>query len=138
MNIHFFEEDVQLPKKFNTRASLNIIAKIIAHESKKKIDYINIIFCTDEYLLSINTEYLQHDYYTDIITFDYSETEITSDMYISLDRIIENAKKNSVTLHNELQRVIIHGTLHLVGYQDKTQAEKEEMQRKENEYLQLI
>ncbi|MDA3882526.1 MAG: rRNA maturation RNase YbeY [Bacteroidales bacterium] len=138
MNIYFFEEDAQFPKKFDKNTSLNTIDKIIAQESKKNIDYINIILCSDDYLLSINTEYLQHDFYTDIITFDYSETEISSDMYISLDRIIENAKKNSVTLHNELQRIIIHGTLHLVGYHDKTQTEKEEMQRKENEYLQLI
>jgi probable rRNA maturation factor len=82
---------------------------------------INIIFCSDEYLLEMNRNYLQHDYYTDIITFDFTvENRVSGDLYISFDRVKENAFKNNISLQNETYRVIIHGVMHLCGYKDKT------------------
>ena len=82
---------------------------------------INIIFCSDEYLLEMNRNYLQHDYYTDIITFDFTvDNRVSGDLYISFDRVKENAFKNNISLQNETYRVIIHGVMHLCGYKDKT------------------
>ena len=138
MSIQFFVEDVSFPQEFNQDTCTSIVDKIVSRETSKPLEYINYIFCSDEYLLSINKEYLNHDYFTDIITFDYSETEISSDIFISIDRIIENARKNSVTLQSELHRVIIHGALHLVGFKDKTPFEQMQMAQKEDFYLELI
>jgi rRNA maturation RNase YbeY len=106
----------------------------------KKIESINYIFCTDEYLLSLNVEYLKHDTYTDIITFFYSEKDqpVLSDIYISIDRIRDNAKKFHTTFRNELMRVIFHGALHLCGYKDKKPAEQKLMRLKEEHYLKLF
>ncbi|MFO7868194.1 MAG: rRNA maturation RNase YbeY [Bacteroidales bacterium] len=136
--IDFFEEDAHYPRTFQKDKICKVISNIISTETTKELDFINIILCSDENLYSINTRYLEHFFYTDIITFDYSESTIASDMYISLDRIIDNATKNSVTLQNELDRIIIHGTLHLAGYKDTSQKDKKIMTSKENEYLQLI
>lgn len=112
----------------------------IINDLGKKTGEINYIFCTDEYLLKINTEYLNHHYYTDIITFDNSDdTEvIESDMFISYERVKENAEKLNVSTENELYRVMIHGVLHLLGFKDKTDTEQQEMRQKENECLQLL
>jgi probable rRNA maturation factor len=100
---------------------------------------IDIIFCTDKYLLELNKEYLQHDYFTDIITFDYStENMISGDLFISLDRVKDNAIKLKVTFVEEIQRVIIHGVMHLCGYKDKTSIAKTIMTKKEDFYLQLL
>jgi len=101
------------------------------------IDYINIIFVDDEELLEMNKQFLKHDYYTDIITFDYSEEpkELEAELYISIDRVKENAIDNCVSFREELLRVITHGMLHLVGFGDFTVMEKEEMREKENYYL---
>ncbi len=108
---------------------------LITSENKKKGD-ISFIFCSDEYLLKMNNEYLSHDYYTDVITFDYTEEDIISgDIFISTDRVKENASKYKIDFENELQRVMIHGVLHLTGYKDKTEAEKKQMTEKENQYL---
>lgn len=115
-----------------------MVNHIVKKESKKAIDYINFIACSDSFLLSINNKFLQHDYYTDIITFDYSTDSIASDIYISIDRISENAVMNSVSLQSEMYRVLIHGVLHLVGYQDDTDERKTRMTQKENYYLHLI
>ncbi len=94
------------------------------------------VFCSDELLHSINTEFLNHDTLTDIITFDYSlGKELHGEIYISTDRVRENARMYEVEFENELHRVIIHGILHLCGYSDKTEADKLEMRRKENECL---
>jgi len=113
------------------------IYKTIKQENKQPGE-INFIFCSDEYLLKINREHLKHDYYTDIITFDYSEKgSISGDIYISVDRIRDNAKTYHVTLKNEVQRVIIHGVLHLLGYLDKTPSQKKLMTHKEDFYLSL-
>lgn len=96
---------------------------------------IRIIFCSDEELLNINQEYLNHDYYTDIITFPFSkpkETQIDSELYISIDRVKENATKTRHTIQHELHRVIFHGCLHLAGFNDKTEEEQQIMKHNED------
>ncbi len=117
------------------------ISATINKEKRKEGD-ITFIFCSDEYLLHINKQYLQHDTYTDIITFDYSEGDsaqpISGDIFISIERVKENAEKFSTTFENELHRVIIHGVLHLLGYKDKTKAAKAQMTSKEDYYLKQL
>lgn len=93
------------------------------------------IFCDDEYLLKINQEHLNHDYYTDIITFDYDDSELHSDLFISVDRVRDNAVQLNEPFKRELFRVIAHGVLHLCGYKDKTEKEEAEMRSKEDYYL---
>lgn len=105
---------------------------------KRSIGELNLIFCSDEYLLEINKAHLNHDYYTDIITFDYYEEEITGDLFVSVDRVIENAKNLVVDFRQELHRVVAHGTLHLLGYGDKTKEEELLMRKLEDEALLLI
>lgn len=103
------------------------------------ISELNYIFCDDDYLLKINQDYLQHDYLTDIITFDYViGKSISGDLYISIDRIIENAKEFNVTFDNELKRVMVHGVLHLMGYSDKSDTATAEMRAKEDEKIKLF
>ncbi|MGB1248393.1 MAG: rRNA maturation RNase YbeY [Chitinophagales bacterium] len=101
---------------------------------------LNIIFCTDEELLQINRDFLEHDYYTDIITFPISITEkvLEAELYISIDRVRENATNGDVSFLNELHRVIIHGALHLCGYGDKTSKEEVLMRTKEDEHLSYL
>lgn len=104
----------------------------------KKAGELNYIFCTDAYLLEKNIDFLNHDTYTDIITFDYCEAErINGDLFISVERIEENATQYKVDFSDELARIIIHGTLHLLGYNDKTKEEQKEMRSKEDFYLSL-
>jgi rRNA maturation RNase YbeY len=109
---------------------------------KRKLGELNFIFCSDAYLLEINKQYLNHDTYTDIITFDYSKEDlkkpVSGDVYISIDRIKENAEKFSKTIENELHRIIIHGTLHLLGYKDKTKIAKTEMTKQEDLCLKAL
>ena len=113
------------------------IETIIQLENKK-LQEIGVIFCNDEYLLKMNQEHLNHDYYTDIITFDYSENNLISgDLFISIDRVKENATINDVAFNNELLRVIYHGVLHLCGYKDKTTEDQTLMTEKEDYYLHL-
>lgn len=103
---------------------------------KKKLGEINYIFCDDEYLLKINQDYLQHDYYTDIITFDYVKGKtISGEIFVSLQRISDNASTLSKNYEEELRRVLAHGILHLSGYKDKSEEEEKEMRRKEDFYL---
>ena len=105
----------------------------------KLLEEVNLIFCSDEYLLKMNIEYLQHDYYTDIISFDYCEDDkILGDLFISKDRVLENSIDNNVSFVFELQRVIVHGVLHLCGYKDKTDEEAALMRSKEDFYLSKI
>ena len=105
-------------------------------ENEKKIPSIlNYIFCTDDFLLEINKEYLNHDTYTDIITFQYSSNPIEGDIYISVERTRENAAQLGTEENEELRRVIIHGALHLCGYKDKSEEEEEVMRSKEDYYL---
>lgn len=133
--IYFFSEDTDYKPKAVTklRAWIN---QTIANEKHQLIE-LNFIFCSDDYLLKINQQYLNHDNYTDIITFDNGETsgEIYGDIFISIDRVKENAVNFKTTFTNELHRVIIHGTLHLLGYKDKSKADKDLMTQKEDFYL---
>jgi len=133
--IHFFEEDITYKLKKKTLVKQWITETILAEGFRLK--ELNYIFCSDAYLLQINQQYLNHDTYTDIITFDNSETEkvITGDIFISIERIRENAAKYNITEADELHRVIIHGALHLLGYKDKTAVTKQKMTEKEDFYL---
>jgi rRNA maturation RNase YbeY len=101
---------------------------------------LNYIFCSDEYLLEINKQYLDHDYFTDIITFDNSEEDkqLEGDIYISVDRVRDNAATFHTDFDSEMRRVLIHGLLHLVGYEDSSEALKTAMRAKEDEYLRLF
>ena len=133
--INFFEEDISYKLKNKSPVRRWITETISAEGSRLK--ELNYIFCSDVYLLQINQQYLSHDTYTDIITFDNSEEEgsIAGDIFISIDRIRENAAKFNVTESDELHRVIIHGALHLLGYGDKKPADKKRMSEKEDFYL---
>ena len=133
--ITFFTEEIKFTLKHKTIIRAWIEATIIAEGYQ--LSELNFILCSDDYLLRINQDYLQHDDYTDVITFDNSEElkMIVGDIFISIDRIKENAANFSSTTLAELCRVIIHGTLHLLGYKDKTKAAKALMTSKEDEYL---
>ena len=133
--INFFEEDIAYTLKQKT-AVRNWVTETIQAEGFK-LKELNYIFCSDSYLLQINQQYLDHDTYTDIVTFDNSDIAktIIGDIFISIDRIRENAAKFGVTEANELHRVIIHGALHLLGYKDKSPADKKKMTLKEDFYL---
>lgn len=136
MPIYFHREAVDLDIEEKTVALWinNTITELGFHVSE-----ISIVFCNDNYLKTLNIQHLNHDYYTDIITFDYSnKKQLSGDLFISTERVKENAKINNVTFINELYRVIIHGVLHLCGFNDKTIAEKEEIRKKENLFLSLI
>lgn len=110
----------------------------VAESESKKMGDISIIFCSDNYLLDINKKYLNHDYYTDIITFDYCEGNVLSgDLFISVDSVRENAGFFRVDFADELNRVIVHGLLHLIGYDDHTESDTALMRAKENTYLEL-
>lgn len=103
-----------------------------------KLGEISYVFCSDERILEVNKQYLSHDFYTDIITFDYVEKErVSGDIFISIDRVEENAKDFNVTFQQELLRVIIHGVLHLLGFEDHNQEEQQIMRQKENEAIAL-
>lgn len=134
--IRFFNEDVRFDLKGKTKIK-SWINNIVLAEGKSMGD-INIILCSDEYLLKVNKKYLQHDYYTDIITFNYNTDTINGDLFISIDRVEENAKSNKVPRETELHRVMIHGVLHLLGYNDKTEKEEKEIRQKENQSLELL
>lgn len=118
---------------------LDKIIKLLNKEGFPKDLYVHYIFLTDEELLEINKEYLQHDYYTDIITFPIDETEelLESDIFISIDRVQDNANEYGVDFDNELLRVVLHGMLHLCSYQDNTPEQEKEMRIKEQFYMDL-
>lgn len=133
--IQFFEEDLSYKLKDKAKVRQWIKDTITAEGFKlKELTY---VFCSDAYLLPLNQQYLDHDTYTDIITFDNSEVEgdIVGDIFISVERIRENAAKFGITETEELHRVIIHGALHLLGYTDKSVVTKKKMTQKEDEYL---
>lgn len=113
--------------------------KDVINSHKKRLGTIQYIFGSDEYILDINKTYLQHDYYTDIITFDYCEGKtITGDIFVSLDRIIDNAKKLEISEPEEFHRVIIHGVLHLIGFKDKSELEAQHMRFQEDNALEIL
>jgi len=133
--IHFFSEDISFTLKH--KGLLRTWIKNTIVEEGFKLRELNFIFCSDNYLLSMNQQYLKHDTFTDIITFDNSEKkgEIVGDIFISLERIQENAQGFKVKTEDELHRVMIHGTLHLLGYGDKGKEAKALMTDKEDLYL---
>jgi len=133
--IYFFEEDIEFKLK-NKIALRQWIKETIVAEGYK-LKELNYIFCSDAYLLEINKQYLDHDTYTDIITFDNSEQDkiIVGDIFVSVERIKENAQKFKTTPATELHRVMIHGALHLLGYKDKTAVSKNLMTQQEDKYL---
>lgn len=134
-NIHFFSEDTDYKPK--QKSILRTWIKDTVSAEGYRLGEINFILCSDAYLLDINQQYLQHDTYTDIVTFDSSETAavIAGDIFISIDRVRENAAKFQVSEVDELHRVIIHGILHLCGYGDKKKEDKARMTEKEDFYL---
>lgn len=136
MAVLFFTEDtkeVRVPKrKIKTWINQCITSRDFI------TGQINYIFCSDEYLKDINIKYLNHDYYTDIITFNYNQDRVVSgDIYISLDRVRENAATYKVNFHTELQRVVVHGVLHLLGLNDHTDSEKKHMRTAEDECIEM-
>lgn len=136
MNIQFF-----FPQKTSLeyRSNLKLFIQSIFKKEKTKAQFINIIFCSDEFLLNINKQYLNHDYPTDIITFEISRdlNGITAEIYISVDSVTRNSIDYQSTKKNELHRVIFHGILHLCGYNDKTKEDIALMRFKEDKYLNL-
>lgn len=137
-SIHYFTEDISF--KFNNKKKISAWISSAISAENKTLKKVNCIFCSDQYLLNINRQYLSHDFYTDIITFDNSESknEIEGDIFISIERIRENKDKFNSSFENELHRVIIHGILHLIGYKDKSQADIKKMREKEDFYLQQL
>ena len=132
--VSYFNEDISFPfkeKRFTSRW-----LKIVAESEGKRLGEVSVIFCSDKYILDINIKYLQHDYYTDIITFDYCEgSRLSGDLFISIDSVRENASFYGVEFADELNRVIVHGLLHLIGYDDHTPEDIAVMRAKENFYL---
>jgi probable rRNA maturation factor len=135
MRIQFIFTDTSVT--LTKREKLKLFIEKTFKEEKKRLISLVIVFCTDKYLLDINKRFLQHDYYTDIITFNLSDNPntIEGEIYISVDRIRENAINHNVFLKEELHRVIFHGVLHLCGYRDKSEKEKTLMTTMENKKL---
>lgn len=137
MAINYYSEGVSVPP-FRRRELTAWIKQVAAAHAKKCGD-ISYIFCNDEKILEVNEEYLQHDYYTDIITFDYTEgNTLSGDIFISLDTVASNAEKFAQPYQRELLRVVIHGILHLCGINDKGEGEREKMEQAENDALALV
>lgn len=129
----------QISFLFKNKIKIKQWIKDIVTREDKKLGEISYIFCDDNKILEVNKQYLSHDYFTDIITFDYVEKDIISgDIIISIDRVKENSKSFNSSFDDELHRVIIHGVLHLIGYNDKTDKEQQLMREKENECLLIL
>jgi len=135
MSVSFHYADVDFKLKSPTSLK-KFVVDIFLKTTKKKLS-LSVVFCSDDYLLNINKQFLNHDYYTDIITFPLEETEATSlaEIYISLERVWDNAKKQKVTFDDELHRVLFHGVLHLTGLKDKTKEQKATMTVAEDKWL---
>lgn len=134
MAIFFFSEDVNPPAINKSKVKSWLKEEI---EGKgKKVGDLNMVFCSDEFLLQYNKQYLNHDYYTDIITFDYTEgVSVSGDLFISTERVMENAQLNNKSYEEELLRVMIHGVLHILGHGDKGDAESAQMRLEEEKAL---
>jgi probable rRNA maturation factor len=130
----FFLQDKHILKD---RTALKVFLPTVFSQHKKRLSNLTYIFCSDDYLLAINKAHLQHDFYTDIITFDLSEMpkQIIAEIYISTDRVRDNATTLGVSIKEELHRVIFHGALHLCGYKDKSARHQKEMRAAENQLL---
>ena len=132
--IRYFCEDLKF--EYRDRRFNNRWLKLVAGSEICSLGDINVIFCSDPYILSVNLQYLGHDYYTDIITFDYSQKPVLSgDLFISIDSVKENAEFYGTEFQEELHRVIVHGILHLIGYDDHTPEDTKVMRAKEDYYL---
>ena len=134
--ISYYFEDTDFI--FKGKTLNNRWLKLVAESEIRRIGQISIIFCSDNYILDVNQKYLQHDYFTDIITFDYCEGDkISGDLFISVDTVRDNAVEYGTEFVDELNRVIVHGVLHLIGYDDHEEGDIKEMRAKENYYLSL-
>ncbi len=137
MSIYFQKEDREVPdiEKDKIVETVSLVCKM----DGKSAGDINFVYCSDEFLLNMNKKYLDHDYYTDIITFNYNEGEIISgDIFMSKDRIEENAEKFGENLKKEFIRICAHGILHLLGNEDGSEKEKELMKKKEEEFIKMV
>lgn len=134
VSYHF--EDTDFIFKGKTRN--NSWLRLVAESEIRRLGEINIIFCSDNYILDINQKFLGHDYFTDIITFDYCKDDVLSgDLFVSVDSVRENARDFGQEFEQELARVMVHGILHLIGYDDHTKVQQKEMRAKEDYYLSL-
>ena len=135
VQFHFLRKGFSLADRTILKAFITTLFR----KEKKRLAGLNYIFCSDDYLLEINKQYLQHDFYTDIITFDLSgqNQPLTAEIYISVDRVRDNARDFYSSFNNELHRVIFHGALHLCGYKDKKPLDQQRMRKMEDKYLSL-
>jgi rRNA maturation RNase YbeY len=135
VHFHFLKGSNSLSDRTRLKSFIVSLFK----KEKKRLEEINFIFCSDDYLLEINRQHLQHDYYTDIITFGLSGPgqPIQAEVYISIDRVRDNARQFNTSIKEELHRVIFHGALHLCGYKDKRANDQELMRKMEDKYLRL-
>ena len=132
--VSYFTEDIAFPLQEKRLTSRWL--KFVAESEATRLGDISVIFCSDNYILDVNIKYLKHDYYTDIITFDYCEgNRLSGDLFISIDSVRENAAFYGTEFADELNRVIVHGVLHLIGYDDHTEEDIAVMRAKENYYL---
>jgi probable rRNA maturation factor len=136
VHFHFLKKDFSL----RNRDKLKVFINDLFEKEKKVLDNLDYIFCSDAYLLKINKDYLEHNFYTDIITFDLSSNtkSIFGEIYISTDRVKENAILYKTSFTQELYRVLFHGCLHLCGFKDKSPTQSKKMRKKEDEYLSLF
>lgn len=138
--VHFHNSDInfRLPQKNRIKSWV----EQCIHDRKYTLESLDVIFCSDEYLLDMNRQFLEHDYYTDIITFDLRENRkaktVVGELYISVDRVKENARLLGVSAKEEFHRVIIHGALHLMGWDDKSPVHVEKMRMEEDKCLSLL
>jgi rRNA maturation RNase YbeY len=133
--VHFFFHDKR--SRLHDKKGLKQFIQNLLAKEKKNLEILSFIFCSDEFLLEINRKFLKHNFYTDVITFDLSTNaaKIEGEVYISIDRVRENAKEIGITISNELHRVIFHGALHLCGYRDKNEKEIKKIRSLEDKYL---
>ncbi len=134
-HIHFFSEGLRY--RVRDLRKVGLWLDHVARSENHELGELSIVLCTDEYLLQLNRDHLQHDYYTDIITFDYHTQPLSGDLFISLERVRDNAKQRKLKTVDELHRVMVHGLLHLMGYTDKTDEERQIMRGLEDSYLTL-
>lgn len=137
MAARFYEVEVSAKLKNKRKLSAFLDELLLSHLPKAETVDLTYIFCSDDYLLNMNQQFLQHDTFTDIITFDLTDdkTNVTGEIYVSVDRVAENAAKFEASYQDELHRVILHGALHLCGYKDKKKADQEVMRSMESKYL---
>lgn len=134
--VRYFSKDIAF--QFKRKRLISNWLKNVSFQEGKRLGDLSVIFCSDLYLLDVNRKYLQHDYFTDIITFDYSESGLLSgDLFISIDTVRTNAEYYQTSFEEELDRVIVHGLLHLIGYDDRTEEDQRLMRSKEDACLQM-